>query len=234
MKENAHAVLLTGLIFLSAIALAQPGVSSTARGRGQKNSQKTYLDLMVNVVSTNLNYGENNGALADYKKPAHGIQAGASFQAGITSYFSIVSELYFMRKGGKLSGSNTLPNIKSSLHLNTIEMPVLARFHLGKFFMNAGPFIAYSLSGKREGSAGPTKLSFSNSDGDFKRLDAGVQVGGGVQLPFKQRRIALDLRYSYGLTNLLNDNEVYTRALMVSIHYSKPWSRNPLRSKRYL
>ena len=93
---------------------------------------------------------ESNSTLADYKKSNNGIQAGASFQAGITPGFSLVSELYFMRKGGKLKANNPLTTSESSLRLNTIELPVLARFHFGKFYVNAGPSIAYNLSGNKE------------------------------------------------------------------------------------
>ena len=157
---------------------------------------------MVNVVSTNLNYGGSNSALADYKKSANGIQAGASFQAGITPAFSLVSELYFMRKGGKLKANNPLTNNESTLRLNTLELPVLARFHFGKFYMNAGPSIAYNLSGNRKINDESAKLSFKNSSEGFKRLDAGIQMGGGFEFPLKQKRIALDIRYVYGLTNI--------------------------------
>ena len=77
----------------------------------------TYLDLMVNVISTNLNYGSTNEAMAGYKRTSNGIQAGASFQAGITNRFSLVSEFYFIRKGGKLKMNNPLTTNESKLYL---------------------------------------------------------------------------------------------------------------------
>jgi len=216
------------MIFLSAVTVGQTkGPESKKADDGMKTA-KTYLDLMVNIVSTNLNYGGTNGALADYKKSATGIQAGVSFQAGITPAFSLVSELYFMRKGGKLKANNLLTTNESTLHLNTLELPVLARFHFGKFYMNAGPSIAYTLSGNRKIDDLSTKLSFENSSEGFKRFDAGIQMGGGFEFPFKQRRIALDIRYSYGLTNIAYDKEIHNRALMISVHFSKPWKTNPL------
>ncbi len=213
MKQKLQTVLVMGMIFLAANAFGQT---------------KTYLDLMINVASTNLNYGASNSSLADYKKSTDGIQAGVSFQAGITPAFSLVSELYYMRKGGKLKANNPITSNQSSLRLNTLELPVLARLHLGKFYMNAGPSIAYNLSGKNTMGDLSTKLSFNNSGEGFKRFDAGVQAGGGVEFPFKQRRIALDIRYNYGLTNISYNKEIYNRALMISVHFSKPWKRNPL------
>jgi hypothetical protein len=213
MKQKLQTVLVAGMIFLAANTF------------GQTN---TYLDLMINVVSTNLNYGDANKSLADYKKSTNGIQAGVSFQAGITPAFSIVPELYYMRKGGKLKVNNPITTNESSLRLNTLELPLLGRLHMGRFYVNAGPSIAYNLSGKNTMGDLSTKLSFNNTGGGFKRWDAGVQMGGGVEFPFKQKRIAIDIRYSYGLSDISYDREIHNRAVMVSVHFSKAWLTNPL------
>jgi hypothetical protein len=186
---------------------------------------------MVNGVSTNINYGGSNNILSDYKKSVKGIQAGLSFQAGITPTFSLVSELYYIRKGGKLKANNPLNIYESRLKLNTLELPVLARFHMGKFYLNAGPSIAYNLSGSRKIEDVSSKLSFSNSPEGFKRFDACIQMGGGFAFPFKQKRIALDIRYVYGLTNITYGQEMRNRALMVSVNFSKAWKTNPLGKK---
>lgn len=228
MKQKVQNGLILSMILLSATTFAQTEIQAVKKTGEVKKTAKTYLDLMINVVSTNLNYGGANSGLADYKKTNNGIQAGVSFQAGITPGFTLVSELYFIRKGGKLKADNPLTGNQSSLHLNSIEIPVLARFHLGKFYMNAGPSIAYNFSGSRKIEDVSTKLSFTNSTGGFKRFDAGVQMGGGFQFPFKQRRIALDIRYNYGLTNIAYDKDIRNRAVMVSINFSKPWKTNPL------
>jgi hypothetical protein len=233
MNKLVQNGLVITMTFLSAATFGQvqtPGSKTSCKG---KKMPKTYLDLMVNVVSTNLNYGEANSDLADYKKSNKGIQAGASFQAGITPALSLVSELYFMRKGGKLKAGNPLTTNESSLRFNTIELPLLARLHFGRFYMNAGPSIAYTISGSREIENVSTKLSFANATLGFKRFEASAQVGGGVEFPFKQRRIALDIRYNYGLTNIAYEQEVRYRALMISLRFSKPWNANPLaRNKR--
>ncbi len=228
MKKTVQTGIILGMIFLSATTFGQTKEMESKKVNESKKTAKTYLDLMVNVVSTNLNYGGTNSDLSDYKKSNNGIQAGASFQAGITPSFSLVSELYFMRKGGKLKADNPLTNSESTLHLNTLELPVLARFHFGKFYVNAGPSIAYTLSGDWKINDKSTKLSFNNSTEGYKRFDAGIQAGGGFEFPFKQRRIALDIRYNYGLTNISYNKEMYNRAVMISVHFSKPWKTNPL------
>ena len=133
-----------------------------------------------------------------------------------------------MRKGGKLKVNNPITTNESSLRLNTLELPVLARLHMGRFYVNAGPSIAYNMSGKNTMGDLSTKLSFNGTGGGFKRWDAGVQMGGGVEFPFKQKRIAIDIRYSYGLTDISYDREIHNRAVMVSVHFSKAWLTNPL------
>lgn len=228
MKQKLIISILSGMIFFSATAFGQAEKSASATIGKEKKTAKTYLDLMVNMVSTNINYGGANTSLADYKKSSNGIQAGASFQAGITPAFSVVSELYFMRKGGKLNANNPLTNNVSGLRLNTLELPVLARFHFGKFYVNAGPSIAYNISGTRKTEDVSSKLSFKNSPEGFKRFDAGIQMGGGFEFPFKQKRIALDVRYVYGLTNITHGQEMHNRAVMISVNFSKRWKTNPL------
>jgi Outer membrane protein beta-barrel domain len=227
MKKKLQIGFILSMIFLSATTFGQTQVVGSKKTNEIKKTAKTYLDLMVNVVSTNLNYGDANSAMTDYKKSANGIQAGVSFQAGITPSLSLVSELYFMKKGGKLKASNPLSSSESNLRLNTIELPVLARFHFGKFYVNAGPSIAYTISGDNKIDDLSTKLLFENSNQGFKRFDAGVQMGGGIEFPFKQRRIALDMRYNYGLTNVSYNKEMYNRSVMISVHFSKRWKTNP-------
>ena len=231
MKRKLQTGLIISMIILSTNAFSQTKEEELKKENDGKKTVKTYFDLMVNVVSTNINYGGSNSSLDDYKKSNNGIQAGASFQAGIIPGFSLVTELYFMRKGGKLKINNPSTNDASTLHLNTLELPVLARFHFGKFYVNAGPSIAYTLSGDSKINDKTTKLSFDNTIGGYKRFDAGIQAGGGVEFPFKQRRIALDIRYNYGLTNIGYSKEMYNRAVMISVNFSKAWKTNPLGRK---
>ena len=228
MKKQIHAALLIGMVFLCANTFGQTTESGPVKTKAVEKTAKSYLDLMVNVVSTNLNYGSSNSALADYKKSVNGIQAGLSFQAGITHRFSLVSDLYFIRKGGKLTTNNPLFVKESTLRFYTIELPVLARFHFGKLYMNAGPSIAYNLKGTSKIDGLTTDLSFNNSSEVFKRFDAGIQIGGGYMFQIKEKRLALDIRYNYGLTNISQSKEMYNRSLMISMNYSKPWKKNPL------
>ena len=228
MKKILKFGILLVIISFSTNTFGQTTNATLDKIKDDTKSAKTYLDLMINIESTNLNYGHSNNALADYKEPVKGIQAGLSFQAGITSRFSLVSELYFMKKGGTLLANNPLTANQTTLRFSTLELPILARIHFGKFYMNAGPSIAYAFSGKKSINNESSSISFNNSSNGFKRFEAGIQFGGGIEFPLKQKRIALDIRYNYGLSNISNSEEIYNRALMVSVKYSKLWKKNPL------
>ena len=220
MKKKLQAVFVIAMIVLTANAFGQ-------------ETPKTYLDPVLNLVGTNFNYGNVNSSLKDYKKSVLGAQAGVTFQAGITPAFSLVSEFYFMMKGGKLNANNPLTTKESTIHLYTLELPVLARIHFGNAYANAGPSIAYNLTGTKKINDVSAHVSFTNSGEAFKRMDAGIQVGGGYMFPMGQKRLSIDIRYCYGLTNISYDKEMYNRSLIVSVHFSKAWKTNPLAKNNY-
>jgi hypothetical protein len=228
MNKKKLIGIVAAMIFLYTNLFGQTNGLESEKNRDGKKSAETYFDLMITTVSTNLNYGSSNSSLSDYKKETKGIHAGVSFQAGITPNFSLVSEFYYIRKGGELTANNPLTTNNSRLRLNALELPVLARFHLGKFYMNAGLSVAYNFSGTRKIGDISTDISFNKSADSFKRMDAGVQIGGGYMFPIKQKRLALDIRYCYGLTNISSDNNMFNRGIIVSVHFSKPWKTNPL------
>jgi hypothetical protein len=197
-------------------------------------SQTSHLHLLLNAANTNFNYGKSNSALQPFKKHISGAQVGVTFQGGITQNFSLVAEPYFIMKGGTLKNNNPLTTNKSTVRLYQMEMPVLARLHFGKFYINSGPYAAYLLGGriKTEGSetipASSRSVSFDDEAGGFKRWDMGVQAGAGYVFKLKKSSLALDLRYGYGLTNISRDEERYNRVLNFSIRIFKPWKSNPL------
>lgn len=227
MGKNVQIGLILGMILLSQNSFGQTMESGSKKIKPDRLTE-TYLDLVLNVVSTNINYGKSNSVYNDYKKIVFGGQIGASFQAGITPVFSLVSEVYFIMKGNKLSENNPLSDDKSILRFYTLEFPVLARVHLGKFYFNAGPSVAYNLYGSSKIGGSTSDVSFNNSTEGYKRMDAGIQFGAGFRFKVKQKDVVLDTRYTYGLSNISNGQEMFNRYLNISLHFSKPWKTNPL------
>jgi hypothetical protein len=191
-------------------------------------SQTNKFSLSFNSLTTNFNYGKLNSALQPYKKNYTGLEFGACYQAGISSKFSVVPELYFALKGGTLMGNNPITINKSTLRLYTVDLPVMARLHCNNFYLNAGPYVAYTLGGrfKTEGSPAlpenTTKISFGNAAGNFKRWDFGAQAGAGYNFNMKKTILTLDVRYGYGVINVSKDIERHNRMLNISLVVSKP------------
>lgn len=226
MKKNTKTGFTIGLIFLFANIFAQESASIA-----NPKPVETHLDLVLNLVGTNLNYGTSNGSLAPYKKSILSPQVGVSMQAGVTPHFSLVPEFYFIMKGGKLESNNPLTIGKSTLRVYTTELPLLARFHYNKFYVNAGPSIAYNFYGTHKVEGTTSDLSFTDAGNGFKRWEAGMQFGGGYNFRIKQKRVVADLRYNYGLTNISNAGEMYNRSFILSLHFFKPWKTSPLAKK---
>lgn len=220
---NIKLVIILSMIFMHQNVFSQSGELSKT---GTDKTAETYLNPVLNLVRTNLHYGNSENTLADYKKPLMGLQVGLSMQAGITPNFSLVPELYFIMRGGKLGSNNPMTLGKTTLRVHSLESPLLARFHFHNIHVNAGPSVTYNFDGniKVEGAS-------NGSANDYKHWEAGAQFGGGYSFRIKGRRLALDLRYNYGLTNISKTNKMYNRSLILSVLFSKPLKTNPLAGK---
>ena len=220
---NIKLAIILGMILLHQNVFSQSGELSMT---GTHKTAETYLNPLINLVRTNLHYGNSENTLADHKKSLMGLQVGLSMQAGITPDFSLVPELYFIMRGGKLGSNNPMTLGKTTLRVHSLESPLLARFHFHNFHVNAGPSVAYNFDGNIK-----VKGASNGSANDYKHWEAGAQFGGGYSFRIKGRRLALDLRYNYGLTNISKTNKMYNRSLILSVLFSKPWKTNPLAGK---
>lgn len=216
MRKQILTIMTIGLLAINAFA------------------QETYLDVVLNYTPTSMSFGDNNKALKDFKKGYWGLQAGASFQMGVTDYLSIVPELYFVMKGTRLEKENPLTMQETKIRFNTLDVPVMIRLHCDKFYVNAGPVVSYSLGGhiktKANGElqAQNVKMDFGSGSDVFNRWDAGIQFGVGYGFQLKKARLLLDLRYHYGMVDVGNGSDMYNRYLNMNILLSKKWRKNPL------
>jgi len=198
-------------------------------------SQESYMNLLLNYTPTKFNFGKDNGRVKDFRNGLRGFQGGFSFQLGINQHFSVVPEIYYFRKGVELEQGNPLTINETKVKLNTVELPILFRYHFLGFFLNAGPSLAVNVSGKMEWEdtnlvqERSMKLRFDGSPNAFKRWDMGIQMGLGKEFKLKNRsRISIEGRYHYGLTNIANPWEAYNRYFYVNVLFSKAWKKNPL------
>lgn len=214
-------VLVTGMMFLYAFSFGQSFEHVAPTIMDTKPAQESYVHFFVNAIGTNLYYGDANQSLADYKKPALGVTIGASYQAGICHNLSVVSELYFIMKGGKLKEDNPITEYESTLRMYSFELPVMARVHLGQFHVEAGPSLAYNVHGTQKIDDVTTDLSFNDKERGYERFETGIQVGAGYSFMVKQKKVYLDIRYCHGLSSISNSTEMYNRSVLVSLHFAK-------------
>lgn len=142
---------------------------------------------------------------------------GLTFDMNLSDIITIQPELIYTQLGGKNTYSVLGVQTVSTYRINYLELPVLAKVTFGNadrtglgFYLAAGPWIGYALSGKYKGVAtanGSTLLelnrnyTFDDAD-DTKRLNYGMI--GAVGLSFG--KAILDIRYNYGFNNLLDDD----------------------------
>ena len=184
--------------------------------------QESHGAILLNMVTSRMNYGEMNSAVKGHKDDVHGIQAGLSWQAGLTRRFSIVTEAYFITKGGSIKGDVAVEGIKSSLRLHTVEVPVLARLHAGRFYFNAGPYVNYIFSGKASSNAeGSRSITFGQNH--FRKFEAGFHSGLGYRFNIKKTKMAADFRYISGMTSVSRSEDLYNRTLNISVLVLNSW-----------
>lgn len=135
---------------------------------------------------------------------------GVNFLTGLSG-FSIQPELNFINKGTSLKTSSK----REKLNLNYLELPVLAKYSFGPVYLNAGPSL-----GLRLGQGSKEKAGY----GAMKKLDFGVQMGGGLAIPVGLGKVILDARYVLGLTNIsdVKGANIKNRGVVISAGYAIP------------
>lgn len=154
-----------------------------------------------------------------------GIVGGVGLEFMLGGKMALQPELLFHQKGWKSSITDTDFNMtqQSTVTINYLEIPILVKVKFGSFYVNAGPSVALGLGGKytlkESGTYNGTfdwNIKFGNTlnTSDYEKVDAvyinnnidvGLQVGGGYVVANK---IMIDLRYGFGLTNIMDKNDL--------------------------
>ncbi|WP_312790607.1 porin family protein [Sphingobacterium sp.] len=126
--------------------------------------------------------------------------------APVSPYFSIQPGLSLQNKGGKWTQASEIKESVMSLDIPVNLVAKLPTGDSGNFFIGAGPYVGFGLSGKRKGELGEGNvrierdLNFgSNENDDLKRTDFGINFLAGYQLT---NGFQINAGYGLGLTNL--------------------------------
>ncbi|WP_165358948.1 porin family protein [Spirosoma sordidisoli] len=169
-----------------------------------------------------------------------GYHGGFMLDAIVTDNLSFRPQLLYSVKGAKLpdlgigqllgdlGGLTGLGSLDASVKstMTYIEMPLQLVYSLdagpGWINLGAGPYVAYGLSGKTVSSlAGQnetTPIDFGSGEDQAKRLDYGLRVSVGYELP---SGLVLTGFYSPGLSNISNtaDQKVKNTAFGLSLGF---------------
>jgi hypothetical protein len=142
---------------------------------------------------------------------------GLTFDLNLSDIITIQPELIYTQLGGKNTYNVLGVENVWTYRMNYLELPVLAKVTFGNadrtgfgFYLAAGPWIGYALSGKynqvltSNGTIileAEQKNTFDDLD-DTGRLNYGMI--GAVGLSFG--KAVLDVRYNYGFNNILDDD----------------------------
>jgi hypothetical protein len=156
--------------------------------------------------------------LPSYKVKQEGVsltgKTKAGFTVGVTTAvplgqnFGFMPALNFTQKGGKVEEEFLGERFTDELTLNYLELPLNFVYNTnsakGKFFIGAGPSLAFGLSGKDKWESGTEKgsddIKFgSGEDDDLKAFEAGINVLTGYQFA---GGFFIAANYNVGLSNI--------------------------------
>jgi hypothetical protein len=152
--------------------------------------------------------GEDRKASSDGQL---GYQVGVFYEKQLTPRLSLLSEVQYSRQRMNLhvedySISDGGYASDYALQLHYLNVPILARIYLGKFYVEAGPQGSFQLAAHEKGSetigtiAGSFDRGFNRPATDsYRRFDMGLCVGAGVKLP---AGFALGMRAAAGFISL--------------------------------
>lgn len=141
-------------------------------------------------------------------------KVGISYDLGLSEKFSIIPGVELSTKGFKSDV------VDGSISMAYLQVPVFAAYKFPisdnmKLAIKAGPYVSYGLYGSDIEWYGGGKTNVFDSDGGYKRFDAGVIAG--VSLDFNQ--FVIGAEYSRGLTKLDSSVSQFNQAFGVVLGY---------------
>jgi hypothetical protein len=149
-----------------------------------------------------------------------GVIGGMFISYSLVDWFAVEPEVLYSEKGARFSGSDIgLPDAEARLHLDCVELPVLARFSipfhgaLSPAFL-IGPDFAFNVSRKVNFSAGNLDQTISYDDipgaAPFETFEFNMVFGAGLDISLHPVQLTLEARYTLGLTDIVSPPNLNT------------------------
>jgi len=196
--------------------------------------RRKYMKKLVLAI---VGLGISIGAFAQGQPLGFGLKAGVNFPKyhwsgtnsdvetksatnfHVTAFLDapITTDWFYIQPGVSLQGKGAkfidTDNLEATQNTMWIEVPVnlVAKFPVqdaGSFFLGAGPYVAFGISGKNkyEGAWTTTREFEFDKDGTLKGTDFGLNFIGGFQMA---NGLMIHGGYGLGLTDLRGSNNEF-------------------------
>mgnify|MGYP000873092943 CR=1 FL=1 len=201
------------------------------------------LSSFVNAQSSKLTIGLETGPTISFLRgndlmketgfPLLDYSAGVNTCYSFTRFFGLQSGLLFENKGNTFKGtavdvgSGYLGVYKGKNRFSYLTLPFMFKLQMGdqlKFYVNAGPYLAYLMQVQYQSEFNNLKV-INNDRSNYHYFDWGLSLGCGTSVKVANRyRINLECRNQYGLRNIsngpvYNNGTVMTNALSVLLGF---------------
>ena len=155
-----------------------------------------------------------------------GFEIGGAHRHGLSELLALNTELSYVQKGSKFGDrlvidlSQALSNVRVSRNYIQLAVHISADIIKSNQFFIPEPYLGFStgylLSANLSGdSIGADKVSRDVRD-DFKKLEFGILFGMGFRV---FQKLTMDLRYSLGLSSIVEEFETKNKMLSFSMGY---------------
>lgn len=175
---------------------------------------------------------DDDGRITDGIKSLPGFHLGATTEIELISNLYLETGLMYVKRGAKNDDSEW--DNKATVNLHYLDIPLTAKkyFDAGsqKVYGVFGPYIGIGIAGKAKteydpdswySDPGDYKIEWGSdqSNDDFKRIDAGLIFGGGIEVG----KVQVGLSYNLGLANISpytgNGTKISTGLFSISAFY---------------
>lgn len=210
MKKVFLAVICT--LFSSVIFAQRAATTSTSFFSTEKSDQSIVLGIRTGVNFSNMSIKYDGFSKSFSSRTAFNV--GVSADIPLVESMYIQSGLYFSSKGCKDEDVKVTPMY--------LEIPLLASYRYNfsrsaQLQFNFGPYFGCGVGGKIKDD--DSSIDFFGNDGEFKRFDAGLQIGAGMTFS----KIYLGFAYQFGMANLYADDDdesCKNKNFMINVGYN--------------
>ncbi|MCA6078850.1 porin family protein [Fulvivirga sedimenti] len=140
---------------------------------------------------------------------AFDFHVGVYGEFSLSDLISIQPEIVYSREGAKVSEEDETVRLQTDY----IQVPVIVKFHVGeRFNLQAGPQIGFQVAAKAKSDGNSINLKDFI---DFKNPVIAGAAGLGYEV---SEAIEVGGRYNFGLSNLLDDEEVTWKANVIQFY----------------